>query len=941
VSAVTRHDPGEKLYKITTHAGRYVTVTANKSLLVWNAELGEFREKYTDEIKVGDFVPVAKHVRDYRAEDCHATDEFESGRRAGNSIDTHIPAESYIAGKEYIKGLIGSYFSNNAVISHETSTIELASGEPRLVEDFAFLCSRLGIHAEVSAVDDTHWLKIRGPNVKQFAQQITFDDAEKDQLLKSIQCTDDGQSQSVHNDVILDAIVSIEFVDPALHPKMYDLTIPTTLNFGLANGLQVRDTSSTGYIQRRLIKGMEDLKIEYDMTVRNNKGRVIQFSYGEDGIDPVKVESQMMPLVNMGLDEIYAHYHMPSSDPKDVVFTSAFTKGVISRMKKQKAENDVKCKQWIDFMIEQREKVIQCVFRNKNNDRVYLPVAFAHTINNVKGLQQINNNSIVDITPLEAFAMIEAAYKRLESMHYCAPTQLFKAMFYYYLSPKDLLMVKRFNKKALTVLLEMIVLKYKNSLIAPGEMVGMISAQSIGEPTTQLTLNTFHTAGSGVAMKANVTRGVPRIEELLSITENPKNSSLTIFLKKDEETDCERAKELIAQIELTQLSELVESVSICFDPDDLNTLIQEDRSTMLQYYEYQRMLNECAGIDVPEEAEADPNSARSKWIIRLVMSREAMLDKRITMDDVHFAIKNSHGDDVSCIYADYNADKLVLRLRMNNINGKKPLKPKENPLDQSDKIYLLKAFQDQLLNNIVLRGLKNISKVTLRKLMDTLHKEDGAYVKKETWVLDTKGTNLMDVLALDYIDVNRTISDDIQEIRSVLGIEAAREALLSEMTGVFENDGTYINYHHLSLLCDRMTASSGMVSIFRHGINNDNIGPIAKASFEETPEMFLKAARHAELDQMRGISANVMCGQEGYYGTSSFQVMLDLPQMIAKMEDVAFQAQNEQAEIAEAMGSAAADTSACAFEKLTIESNVGSIQKVDLGQGADNYNVGF
>lgn len=700
-------------------------------------------------------------------------------------------------------------------------------------------------------------------------------------------------------------------------------------------------TSSTGYIQRRLIKGMEDLKIEYDMTVRNNKGRIIQFSYGEDGIDPVKVESQVVPLANMGLDEIYAHYHMPSSDPKDVVFTAAFTKGVISRMKKQKAENDAKCKYWIDFMIEQREKVIQRVFRNKDTDRVFLPVAFAHTINNVKGLQQISNNSIVDITPLEAFAMIEAAYKRLESMHYCAPTELFKVMYFYYLSPKDLLMVKRFNKKALTVLLEMIVLKYKNSLIAPGEMVGMISAQSIGEPTTQLTLNTFHTAGSGVAMKANVTRGVPRIEELLSITENPKNSSLTICLKKDEETDCERAKELIAQIELTQLSELVENVSICFDPNDLNTLIQEDRSTMLQYYEYQRMLNECAGTAPEAEAESNDSAARSKWIIRMVMSREAMLDKRITMDDVHFAIKNSHGDDVSCIYADYNADKLVFRLRMNNINGKKPLKPKENPLDQSDKIYLLKAFQDQLLNNIVLRGLKNISKVTLRKLMDTLHKEDGAYVKKETWVLDTKGTNLMDVLALDYIDVSRTVSDDIQEIHSVLGIEAAREALLTEMTGVFENDGTYINYHHLSLLCDRMTASSGMVSIFRHGINNDNIGPIAKASFEETPEMFLKAARHAELDQMRGISANVMCGQEGYYGTSSFQVMLDLPQMIAKMEDVAFQAQNEQEEIAEAMGSAAADTSACAFEKLTIESNVGSIQKVDLGHGADNYNVGF
>ena len=1112
VSAVTRHDPGEKLYKITTHAGRYVTVTANKSLLVWNAELGEFREKYTDEIKVGDFVPVAKHVRDLRSgggiDEIQMTKYFPksdfiygsevktaiemmnesmqdrkkipsnwwdennntaftlpfdskaklqraivrskidelsangvyppSGSRqwgivpetfelnyangtfiglfiaegninganiyitnndskirefvktwfakynikckedirknnangttstvigtscilakfitllVGHGADSkHVPNEAYVSNIEFVKGIISGYISGDGHVSR--NSIESSSCSQRLTEDIAFLCSRIGVHARVfksqlkrnnfgtKHIKPSYRLSIRSTNGQLFADQIDLLHDQKNSRLKSIHWTSVLNKVQQHNDVVLDAIVSIEFVDPALHPKMYDLTIPTTLNFGLANGLQVRDTSSTGYIQRRLIKGMEDLKIEYDMTVRNNKGRVIQFSYGEDGIDPVKVESQIVPLVNMGLDEIYAHYHMPSSDPKDVVFTAAFTKGVISRMKKQKAENDAKCKQWIDFMIDQREKVIQRVFRNKNNDRVFLPVAFAHTINNVKGLQQISNNSIVDITPLEAFAMIEAAYKRLESMHYCAPTELFKVMYFYYLSPKDLLMVKRFNKKALTVLLEMIVLKYKNSLIAPGEMVGMISAQSIGEPTTQLTLNTFHTAGSGVAMKANVTRGVPRIEELLSITENPKNSSLTICLKKDEETDCERAKELIAQIELTQLSELVESVSICFDPDDLNTMIQEDRSTMLQYYEYQRMLNECAGIDV---SEADPNDSagRSKWIIRMVMSREAMLDKRITMDDVHFAIKNSHGDDVSCIYADYNADKLVFRLRMNNINGKKPLKPKENPLDQSDKIYLLKAFQDQLLNNIVLRGLKNISKVTLRKLMDTLHKEDGAYVKKETWVLDTKGTNLMDVLALDYIDVSRTISDDIQEIRSVLGIEAAREALLSEMTGVFENDGTYINYHHLSLLCDRMTASAGMVSIFRHGINNDNIGPIAKASFEETPEMFLKAARHAELDQMRGISANVMCGQEGYYGTSSFQVMLDLPQMIAKMEDVAFQAQNEQAEIAEAMGSAAADTSACAFEKLTIESNVGSIQKVDLGHGADNYNVGF
>ena len=92
----------------------------------------------------------------------------------------------------------------------------------------------------------------------------------------------------------------------------------------------------------------------------------------------------------------------------------------------------------------------------------------------------------------------------------------------------------------------------------------------------------------------------------------------------------------------------------------------------------------------------------------------------------------------------------------------------------------------------------------------------------------------------------------------------------------------------MSMLCDRMCATKKMVSIFRHGINNDDIGPIAKASFEETPEMFLKAARHAELDNMRGISGNVMCGQEGYFGTNSFQVLLninklqDLPEVTQK-----------------------------------------------------------
>jgi len=132
-----------------------------------------------------------------------------------------------------------------------------------------------------------------------------------------------------------------------------------------------------------------------------------------------------------------------------------------------------------------------------------------------------------------------------------------------------------------------------------------------------------------------------------------------------------------------------------------------------------------------------------------------------------------------------------------------------------------------------------------------------------------------------------------------------------------------------------------MISIFRHGINNDDIGPIAKASFEETPEMFLKAARHAELDSMRGVSANVMCGQQGYFGTSAFQVMADMNEVmkynIVKEDD------DEVPEniIDSAFGNVQSVDNACSAEALNIENNAANIKKVDLGDSDDDYDMEF
>ena len=705
-------------------------------------------------------------------------------------------------------------------------------------------------------------------------------------------------------------------------------------------------TSTTGYIQRRLIKGLEDLKVEYDMTVRNNKRKIIQFSYGDDGFDTTKVENQIIPIVSMTLEEIYNHYHLPATKSEanelDELFANVYTKTTMRRIKKQKTDANKRSKDIINYMIEMRKRIIRNVFANKDNKGVHLPVAFTHIINNVQGQQMINKHSVVDITPLECYHMLDEAFATLEMIHYVKPTELFKTMYYYYLSPKEILVIKRFNKKALSVLLETIILTYKKAIVAPGEMVGMIAAQSIGEPTTQLTLNTFHFAG--VASKSNVTRGVPRIEEILSLSENPKNPSCTVFLKEEDETNQETAQELMTRMEHTKLREVIDSIQICFDPDDLDTLIEEDRPTLEQYKEFQNMVEDCIEKDEEEKEKEEPK--RSKWIIRMVLNAEEMLDKNITMDDIHFALKNAYKDLVSCVFSDYNSDKLIFRIRLGEIkkkvnDNKSTLLTGLNPLDQSDEIYVLKTFQDNLLDNIILRGVKHIDRVMIRKITDNVEEKQSGFEKKTIWVLDTVGTNLLDILGLDYVDIYRSVTNDIQEVYRTLGIEAARQSIFNEISDVIEFDGTYINYHHVSMLCDRMTCNTKMTSIFRHGINNDNIGPIAKASFEETPEMFLRAARHGELDEMRGVSSNVMCGQEGYFGTSAFKVVLDIEEMMKHNAKKEWEEKDINKEIEEGFGDIEDSGDTCSTNNIAIDNNIGNIKKEDLGSDDDDYDMGF
>jgi DNA-directed RNA polymerase II subunit RPB1 len=697
-------------------------------------------------------------------------------------------------------------------------------------------------------------------------------------------------------------------------------------------------TSQTGYIQRRLIKGLEDIKVEYDMTVRNSIGKIIQFRYGDDNFDSTKTENQKIPLVSMTAEEIYNYYDIIGVNNEQTSLKDVYSKGTITRVKKQQEQAKETCKTFIETMITNRDKLIEDVFLNKNENEIKMPIAFQNTIVNIQGQLNLTTTSIVDITPQEAFDLIDDYYKKLDNFNFAKPNNLFKIMYYYYLTPKDLLIRKRFHRKGVILLLETIVMKYKQALVHPGEMVGVIAGQSIGEPTTQLTLNTFHL--SGVASKSNVTRGVPRIEEILRLTKNPKNPSMTVFLHPNEEDTRDKAEHYANMLEHTKIADVVKGVQICFDPVDKETVIKDDELIMKQYYEFEEIVNECNNTN--NTLENNDNKQTSRWVIRIAFNAETLFEKNITMDDIHFAINSSYGEDITCVYSDYNAKNLVFRIRLNSdvLNKTKKQRGLAISLDQSDEIYMLRNFQEMILNTIVLRGLQGITNVIPRKLQKMVTKEDGKYVQKDIWILDTTGSNLIDVLGLDYIDWVRTYSNDIKEVFYTLGIEAARQVLFNELSEVMDFSGVYINYHHLSILCDRMTTNHNMVAIFRSGILNDNIGPIAKATFEVHTEVLLDSARHANFDNMRGVSGSVMMGQTGNFGTGMFDLVLDMEKMQnLDTDDITRKSRN--AEINSLFGNIEDSSEPCSRNNIEISNYISNVNVPDMGICDDDYDMGI
>jgi len=624
-------------------------------------------------------------------------------------------------------------------------------------------------------------------------------------------------------------------------------------------------TSETGYIQRRLMKASEDIKVHYDNTVRNVNNAIVQFLYGDDSINPAFVESQKFKIVNLNDQDMNNTYKI-----SDVELKSFLTDSSYNKMKKNKSYQgilDLELQNLYKIRDSLRKDVFNFDLKDINLD---LPVNIYRLIINTINSYNLKETKKVNLTPEfiieqknKFFTKIEGLFKsKYEHVNEVElnSIKLFKMLIDSNLSIKQIINEYHFNKDIFNYILDKIYLRYSKSLVEAGEMVGPLCAQCIGEPATQMTLNTFHSAG--ISSKSAVTRGVPRMNELLSIAKEMKTPYINVYLDDEYAFNKNKAKQIASSIDFTLISKLIISTDIIFEKDLKKSIIKEDNQFISDYYKY--------SVDdiIPDNL--------SYWVLRLNLSREKLIDKGFRMYQVAEKLR-SNIQNGYVIFSDDNSEELIIRIRQNIST----LTEKE-----SNEFSAMKNLETKILEDINIRGINKIEGVAIDSYKEYMVKEDGGIEFQEKFQLITTGSNLKDILGVEGINSSKTFTNDVRETLSILGIEAARETLLFEFNDVIEGAGTSVNYHHLSILIDNVCSRGYLISIDRFGVNKSDIGPLAKCSFEESTEQLISASVTGELDPITGVSANIMMGQVPISGTGIFNVLYDEHSSGIKTEDI-------------------------------------------------------
>jgi len=341
--------------------------------------------------------------------------------------------------------------------------------------------------------------------------------------------------------------------------------------------------------------------------------------------------------------------------------------------------------------------------------------------------------------------------------------------------------------------LEKLVLKvkeaYEREEVEPGESVGTIAAQSVGEPGTQMTMRTFHYAG---VVELNVTLGLPRLIEVVDARKKISTPTMDIYFTEEFRNDEEFIRKMGNKIGKITLNDIIKNFNVNYMDNIITAEIDQD------------ILDE----------------------------------RRLELSEVT--------DEIEKTFKHVTINNNLLSFETTFSND-------EEKIQQG--IRELRLLADKI-RDLQISGVKGIGKVVIRH-------------EQNEWVIHTEGSNIGSILKIPGVDIVRTTTNDIFEIEKVLGIEAARNAIIHELYTTMEEQGLSVDIRHIMLVADMMTADGIVKSIGRHGISGEKSSVLARAAFEETGKHLLNASIRGEVDQLSGIIENVIVGQPIPHGTGS------------------------------------------------------------------------
>jgi len=528
-------------------------------------------------------------------------------------------------------------------------------------------------------------------------------------------------------------------------------------------------------------------------------------------------------------------------------------------------------------LLNYREYLISDIFMGDIQNNINYPIHIERILQNIVTTKK----SKCDISPLDIIKSNNKLIKKCYITKDFKNNKIFEILVNIHLNPKILIQKFNITKSEYQKVIDVIENKFNESKISAGEMVGVLAAQSIGEPATQMTLNTFHFAG--ISAKSNVTRGIPRLKELIHVSKNIKSPSDVIAIKKEFSHDHTKTNYVKNQIEYTLIKDIIKGSKIYYDPTDhkFESVVEKDNEMLEIYKEFSRFTDNDTENLLP-------------WIIRLEFDKESMMDKGVTMEDIYLAIMGYDSEKIIYQFTDDNSNELIGRISLKmNLNDKEAT---NGIKDQSDIIEIIKNINYDIIHNIVIKGIKDIKNIVITELKENVRVDHDVQSMK-TYKLETDGTNLLGLFNCEFVDPYNTISNDIIEIYQLLGIEAVRDILISEIEKVAE--GHYINKRHIELLCDCMTNKGILSAINRQGINRSETGPLAKSSFEDTTEQLIKSSIFSEKDGLNGVSSNIMLGQLINSGTGMCDILLDEEKLISNMKDIHVDQEEDYLEVDE------------------------------------------